>query len=100
LALRRLPIDVGLLPLCARPHALAPFLYAPQSLAFPPRGSALAFVRSLLAFVGYSLALVSDLLALVGDSVSSLGLQFAAPEVDLPLGEGIVARIKRVSPAF
>lgn len=99
-ALRRLPIDVGLLSLGAGSHALASFVHAPQPLAFALRGRALAFVCSLLAFVGRPLAVVGDLLTLVGDPVSSTGLKFPPFQLRLASGNGIFALVERVRPPF
>ncbi|OBJ79291.1 hypothetical protein A5627_13005 [Mycobacterium colombiense] len=99
-AFRRLTIDVGLLSLCARSHALAALVFPLQSLAFALRGRALAFVRALLSLVGHPLAVVRYSLALVGDPISSPRLKFAPVEVSLALREGVFTLVERVSPPF
>lgn len=99
-ALRSLTVDVCLFPLCAGSHALATFVFPPQSLAFALRRRALAFVRALLSFVGHPLTVVRYSLALVGDPISSSRLKFASVEVSLALGEGLFTLVERVSPPF
>lgn len=100
LALRRLPVDVGLLPLGAGSHALALFVFAPQSFAFALRRRALTFVRAPLSFVCHPLALVRYSITLVGDSVSSPGLEFASLDVSLTLDDCLFALIELAGPAF
>lgn len=98
-ALCHLTVDVGLLPLGAGALAFAAFVQAPQSLALPLCGAALAFVRALLSFVGRLFTFVCDPVALIGDPVSSVRLKLASFELTLALGEGVFALIERVIPA-
>ena len=99
-ALRRLSVDVGLLPPRAGSRTLALLFHAFQSLAFALRGRALAFVRALLPLVRQPLALVSDSIALIGDPVSSTGLKFASPELGLAMVQRFLAFVERVILAF
>lgn len=100
LAFRDLAVDLGLLPVGARPRPLDPFVDAAQSRPFPLGGRALAFVGELLAFVGQALALVGDLLALIGDPASSTRQPFTSSDVGLPPGQGLLALIERVGPTL
>src|SRR5262249_61961936 len=65
------PVDVGLLPLRTGAHALLPFFYASQSLAFTFCSRALAFVRAALSFVCPPLAIICDSVPLISDPISS-----------------------------
>lgn len=93
LAFRDLAVDLGLLPVGARPRPLDPFVDAAQSRPFPLGGRALAFVGELLALVG-------DLLALIGDPASSTRQPFTSSDVGLPPGQGLLALIERVGPTL
>lgn len=99
-ALRRLTVDVGLLPYGTGSDALALFVLASQPLAFALGGRALALVRAQLSLVCHQLAVVRDPLALVGHAVSSTGLEFASPELGLALDQLPFALIELVDPAF
>lgn len=99
-ALRRLTVDVGLLPLSAGSHALALFVFAPQSFAFALRRRALTFVRAPLPLVCRPLPLVRYSLTLVGDPISSPGLEFASLDVSLAVDDRIFALIELVGPPF
>jgi hypothetical protein len=72
--LRRLTVDVGLLPLRARSHTPCPFVHAAQPLAL--RGRARTFIRVLLSCVCRTLAVVRYSLALVSDPASPARLEF------------------------
>jgi len=100
LTLRRLTVDVGLLPLRAGSDAASALVRAAQPLTFALRASALALVRMLLAFVGHPLPVVRYSVALVGHPVSSAGLEFASCEVGLAAGESVFALIELVSATF
>lgn len=100
LGLRRLSVDVGLLPPVTGQLALRPLVYASQSLAFPFFGRALAFVRASLSFVCQLLAIIRDSLSLIGDPISSTDLPFASPDLGLTALERILTLIKRVGPTL
>nr|WP_156664571.1 hypothetical protein [Mycobacterium sp. 852002-51057_SCH5723018] len=73
-----LAVDVGLVPSSTSRCALALFVRAPKSLAFPLGGRALAFVGAALSLVRHTLAIVCDLLTLVSDPVSSVSEEVAS----------------------